>query len=122
VKVALEVSADAEEQLRSFIDKFDPNDQALIRSMRKALRKRLPTANELVYDNYNFFVIGYCSSERPADCIVSIAAGANGVGLSFYRGATLPDPPRCCLVQVIKIVSSVLSQQRRWCGPRLMHS
>jgi hypothetical protein len=92
VKVALEVSADAEGQLRSFIDKFDLNDQALVRSMRKALRKRLPTANELVYDNYNFFVIGYCSSERPADCIVSIAAGANGVGLSFYRGATLPDP------------------------------
>src|SRR5271155_5387449 len=76
----------------SFIDKFDPNNQALVRSMRKALRKRLPTANELVYDNYNFFVIGYCSSERPDDCIVSIAAGANGVGLSFYHGATLPDP------------------------------
>jgi hypothetical protein len=96
VKVAL-VSPDAEEQLRSFIDKFDPNDQALVRSMRKALRKRLPTANELVYDNYNFFVIGYCSSERPADCIVSIAAGANGVGLSFYRGATLPDPHKMLL-------------------------
>jgi hypothetical protein len=97
VKVALEVSPDAEEQLRSFIDKFDPNGQALVRSMRKALRKRLPTANELVYDNYNFFVIGYCSSKRPADCIVSIAAGANGVGLSFYRGATLPDPHKMLL-------------------------
>ena len=68
--------------LRSFIDKFDPNDQTLIRSMRKALRKRLPATNELVYDNYNFFVIGYCSSERPSDCIVSIAAGANGVCLN----------------------------------------
>ena len=60
--------------------------------MRKVLRKRLPTANELVYDNYNSFVIGYCSTERPSDCILSIAAGANGVGLSFYHGATLPDP------------------------------
>ena len=97
VKVAPAISVDAEEQLRSFIDKFDPNDQALVRSMRKALRKRLPTANELVYDNYNFFVIGYCSSERPADCIVSIAAGANGVGLSFYHGATLPDPHKMLL-------------------------
>jgi hypothetical protein len=29
------------------------------------LRQRLPTANELVYDNYNFFVIGYSSTERP---------------------------------------------------------
>ena len=27
--------------------------------MRRALRKRFQTANELVYDNYNFFVIGY---------------------------------------------------------------
>ena len=34
------------------------------------MRKRFPTANELVYDNYNFFVIGYCTTERPSDCVV----------------------------------------------------
>src|SRR6202040_2490018 len=85
-------SASVNDQLESFIDKFDSKNAALIRSARKILRKRLPTANELVYDNYNFFVIGYCSTERPSDCIVSIAAAANGVGLSFYRGASLPDP------------------------------
>jgi len=60
--------------------------------VRQAVRKRLPTANELVYDNYNFFVIGYCATERPSDCLVSIAAAANGVGLAFYYGARLPDP------------------------------
>src|ERR1700733_982006 len=92
LKTAQAASADAEQQLKSFIDKFDPKDQALIRGVRKVLRKLLPAANELVYDNYNFFVIGYCSTERPSDCIVSIAAAANGVGLSFYRGASLPDP------------------------------
>ena len=91
-KAARAASIDAKEQLTSFIDKFDPKDQKLIRAVRTALRKRFPTANELVYDNYNFFVVGYCSTERPSDCIVSIAAGGNGVGLSFYRGATLPDP------------------------------
>ena len=85
-------SADAESQLASFIEKFDPKNQVMIRAVRKALRQRLPPANELVYDNYNFFVIGYCSTERPSDCILSIAAAANGVGLSFYYGATLPDP------------------------------
>src|SRR5579863_8399162 len=84
--------ANAEEQLQSFIDKFDPTHQALIRSVRKALRKRLPTANELVWDNYNFFVIGYSPTERPSDSFFSIAAAANGVGLAFYRGADLPDP------------------------------
>jgi Domain of unknown function (DU1801) len=84
--------ADAEKRLKSFIDKFEPKHQSLIRATRKALRKRLPTANELAYDNYNFFALGYCSTERPSDCLVSIAAAANGVGLSFYRGATLADP------------------------------
>lgn len=91
------VSADADKQLQSFIDKFEPKSQALIRAVRKFFRKRLPRANELVWDNYNFFVIGYSPTDRPSDTIVSIAAGANGVGLSFYRGATLPDPRRILL-------------------------
>jgi len=56
------------------------------------MRKRLPTALELVYDNYNFLAIGYSSTERASDCVVSLACGANGVSLSFYYGATLPDP------------------------------
>jgi hypothetical protein len=89
--------ASAEQQLESFIDKFDAANQKLIRALRKALRKRLPTANELVYDNYNFFVIGYCPTERPSDCIVSLAAAANGPGLSFYHGSTLPDPHKVLL-------------------------
>ena len=55
------------------------------------------TANELVYDNYNFFVIGYSPTERPSDAIVSIAARANGVGLCFIHGARLPDPHKLLL-------------------------
>jgi hypothetical protein len=84
--------ADAERRLRTFIEKFGPNDQRLIRAVRAAMRKRLPTANELVWDNYNFFVIGYSPTERPSDSILSIAARANGVGLCFIQGASLPDP------------------------------
>jgi hypothetical protein len=85
-------AARAEAQLRSFIAKFEPKDQRLIRAVRLAVRKRFPTANELVWDNYNFFVIGYSPTERPTDSIVSIAARANGVGLCFIQGAGLPDP------------------------------
>ncbi len=96
-RIASQAAATAEQQLANFIKKFDPKNAALIRSVRRVLRERLPTANELVYDNYNFFVIGYCSTERPSDCIVSIAAAANGVGLSFYYGATLPDPHKLLL-------------------------
>ncbi|MEP7000411.1 MAG: hypothetical protein ABI969_08015 [bacterium] len=65
------------QQLAAFIAKFDPDVANVIRNCRSALRKIMPTANELVYDNYNFFVIGYCPSERPTDCIVSLAAAAN---------------------------------------------
>jgi len=89
--------AAAEKQLKGFIDKFDAKTRAVIRASRRALRRRMPSANELVYDNYNFFVIGYCPTERPTDCVVSIAAAANGVGLSFYYGASLPDPHKLLL-------------------------
>ena len=83
-----------EQQLTGFIAKFDPAMGKQIRQCRSAMRKRFPTANELVYDNYNFFVIGYCTTERPSDCVVSLAANSKGIGLSFYHGATLPDPHR----------------------------
>ena len=84
-------------QVDGFIAKFDPAMGKLIRSIRAALRKRFPTAVELVYDNYNFFVIGYSPTERPTDYIVSLAANAKGVGLSFNHGATLPDPTKILL-------------------------
>jgi hypothetical protein len=88
-------SASAEspaKQIAGFIAKFDPKVARLIRSTRVALRKRFPTAIEQVYDNYNFLAIGFCTTQRTSDCMVSLAANVNGVALSFYWGATLPDP------------------------------
>jgi hypothetical protein len=82
------------QQLEAFIDKFDAPNQSLIRATRKALRKRFPTAHELVYDNYNFFVIGYSPTERPSDSLITIAAASNGVGLCFIQGAKLEDPKK----------------------------
>jgi hypothetical protein len=82
----------ASRQLAAFISKFDREDQRLIRSVRTAMRKLLPTAHELVWDNYNFFVIGYSPTERPSDAIFSITARAGSVGLCFIHGAGLSDP------------------------------
>ncbi len=96
-RIVRQGDATDEQKLAGFIEKFDSRNAALIWSVRKVMRRRLPTANELVYDNYNFFVIGYCPTERPSDCILSIAAAANGVGLSFYYGAALPDPHKLLL-------------------------
>ncbi|MEZ4587191.1 MAG: DUF1801 domain-containing protein [Gemmatimonadales bacterium] len=86
--------ASAAKQLAAFIAKFDAADQRRIRSVRAALRRRFPTACELVYDNYNFFVIGYSPTERPSDAIVSLAARANGLSLFLLHGAGLPDPEK----------------------------
>ncbi len=84
-------------QIASFIAKFEPDVARTIRACRTALRKRLPTATEIVYDNYNFLVFGFSTTSRSSDTIVSLAAAANGVGLSFYYGATLPDPQKVLL-------------------------
>jgi hypothetical protein len=86
--------SDIERRLAEFVDKFEPVNAKLIRQCRSELRKLMPTADELVYDNYNFFVIGYCTTPRASDCIVSVAAAANGVGISFFQGATLADPDK----------------------------
>lgn len=86
------VAATPAQQLAAFLDKYDPAVAKLARSARAALRKRFPTAIEQVYDNFNFLAIGFCSTERTSDCLVSLAVSPKGVALSFYYGATLPDP------------------------------
>ena len=78
--------------IAEFLAKFEPKMAGRIRACRAALRKRLPTAHEFVYDNYNFFVIGYGPNERASDAVVSIAANSKSVGLCFIQGAKLPDP------------------------------
>jgi hypothetical protein len=82
------------EQLAGFVNKYDPAVAKLARSLRAAMRKRLPTANELVYDNYQFLAIGYSSTEKASDTIVSLAVSPKGVALCFYYGAKLPDPAK----------------------------
>jgi hypothetical protein len=83
-----------ERQLAEFIDKFTPEMATRIRAARAKMRKRIPQALELVYDNYNFFVIGYGPSEKSGDAIFSLAAQAKGLALCFLQGARLPDPNR----------------------------
>ena len=83
-----------EAQVRSFIDRFDPKDQKLIRSVRAAVRKRFPTANELAYDYNHSVVISYSPTDHGIDGIVAISARATGVALYFNQGQHLPDPKK----------------------------
>ncbi len=85
-------SPDAE--LRSLIARSDSRHQTLIRSVRTGVRKRFPTANELVYDYSRFFVISYSPTHKPYDGIVTISARADGVRLYFMHGPQLLDPKK----------------------------
>ena len=84
----------AEAELRRLIAEFAPAHQRLIGAMRRWLRKRLPTAHELVYEYHDFFVISYSPSERGYEGVLAIRASANGVRLYLNRGKELPDPAK----------------------------
>jgi hypothetical protein len=79
-------------EVAGFIAKFDPAIAKLVRACRAEIRKRYPSANELVYDNYNALAIGYCPTEKTSECIFSLAVFPRGVSLYFMYGRSLPDP------------------------------
>jgi hypothetical protein len=88
---------EAEQQVGSFIAKFEPKHQTLIRAVPKALRKHFSTAQELVHNYQNFFVIGYSPTERGSYSVVSVATGASGLRLDFNHTTKLPDPKKILL-------------------------
>ena len=89
-----------EVQLKLFIGKFTPEMGAKIRAARSGMRRLLPGAVELVYDNYNFFVIGYGPGERTSEAVFSPAAHASAPALESRKRDGEPCG-RC---------------QDRWCG------
>jgi hypothetical protein len=100
VKTSREVTTNpltGEQQIRGFIARFEPERRALIRSVRRALRRRFPSANELVYDHSKSLVIGYSPIDRGIDSVVAIALGSDGLRLYFNQGARLPDPKKILL-------------------------
>src|SRR3954451_4835062 len=83
---------DAEARLNSFIDRYTPEIAADARRALALVTARLPTATRLVYDNYNALVVGFGTSEKGGDIILSIALYPRWVTLFFLRGTVLPDP------------------------------
>ena len=61
------------------------------------MRKLVPGAIEMVYDNYNALVIGLSPNQRPSDALFSIALYPKYVTLFFLNGASLDDPERLLL-------------------------
>ena len=84
----------AEAGVRGLIARFAPAHERLIGSMRRSLKKRLPTAHELVYEYRDCFVISYSPDDRGYEGVLALRASEEGVKLYFNRGKGLPDPEK----------------------------
>lgn len=89
-----EARRSAEAELRRMIAAYDPAHQRLIAAARRWLRKRLPTAHEVVYEYKDSLVISYSPNERGYEGVLAIRASADAVRLYFNRGKGLPDPAK----------------------------
>ena len=104
-----------EAQLRAYIDKLDPKNQKLFRSVRAAVRKRFPTANELAYDYSYALVIGYSPADRGIDSIVAIRADDTVCLCTSVRDLSCPTRSGFCGDRESRLASS------RWRRPASWH-
>jgi hypothetical protein len=81
----------AEAQLGGLIAKVAPTHEKLVGAGRRWLRRRLPTAHEVVYEYRDCFVISCSPNERGYEGVFAIRGSAHGVRLYFNRGKGLPD-------------------------------
>ena len=80
-------------QLEQFISKYSAEVAAEGRAALATLRRLVPGAVELVYDNYNWLVVGFCPSERASDAVLSLVFTPRWISLCFLQnGPELSDP------------------------------
>ena len=105
-------SATPAAQLAGFLAKYTP---AMVKEGRAALmrlRRLVPGAVQMVYDNWNGLVVGFGPTERPSEAVVSILLVTDHVSLCFIQDAPdLPDPERLLqgsgkVVRHIKLASA----------------
>src|SRR5712692_5779259 len=99
-------------QLDGFLAKFTPEVRAIAKAALAKMRRLLPGAVELVYDNYNALAIGFGPSERASDAIFSIAVFPRWVSLFFLQGAKLSDPEKLLKGRGKRVRHIVLEEAR----------
>lgn len=79
-------------QIAGFLGKYLPAVQKQARAARRKLRALMPTAVEMIYDNYNGLVFGFTPGQRASEAIASLLILPDHVTLCFLQGAALDDP------------------------------
>jgi len=76
----------AQQQFQKSLSKYDPAIAVEAKKSLSKLRKPVPNAIEMVYDNYNALVVGFCPGMRPSEAILSIVVMPRWVTLCFLQG------------------------------------
>ncbi len=84
----------AEAELRALITKFAPDHLSLVTAIRKSLRKRLPTAYEIIYEYRSWFVISISPTQHGHEGLFGIRGDSDGIKFYFNHGKSLPDPDK----------------------------
>jgi hypothetical protein len=84
----------AEAEVSRLVAKFAPEDERLAAATRRWVRKRLPTATEIVYEYRDCFVISFSPSEHGYQGVCGIRGSADEIRLYFTAGKGLPDPEK----------------------------
>ena|SRR5438105_2821045 len=79
-------------QFSAMLARYSPPVAACARGVLARLRRQVPGAVELVYDNYNALVVGFGASERASEAVLSVALYPRWVTLFFLDGRALRDP------------------------------
>jgi hypothetical protein len=82
--------------LTKFLTPFDEQTKVMVYWLRDFVWDLYPTANELIYDNYNALAIGWSPTDRVGHTFCNIAVWRTGknIHFGFYWGSEIADPEK----------------------------
>src|SRR6202035_814331 len=95
------MSKDQTKDLIKFLAPFGGEIRELVLWLREFVWDLYPTANELIYDNYNALAFGWSPTDRVGHTFCSIAVGrtTKNVHFGFYWGNEIEDPEKILIGQ-----------------------
>lgn len=82
--------------LVKFLEPFGEEITTLVLWLRDFVWNEYPTANELIYDNYNALAFGWSPTLKVSHTFCSIAVGrtSKNIHFGFYWGSQIKDPEK----------------------------
>jgi len=83
-----------DKELRKFIQPYPKDVQTTALWLRDFVWDNYPTANELIYDNYNAVALGWSVTDKLGQTFCSIALASRYCHFGFYWGSEISDPEK----------------------------